>query len=201
MIKRELKVLVIAVLIISTAVLAGCADELVEQPLMMIWGIDERVSGFEGLEKEPEGVTADYDNANILRVTWEVSESYILPISATSEKELEGVRYLGSGIPQSLEVEWLDPRERQWYALDEIPAEMVKVNIIEESGHYSIDFGPPEGAEFREGMFRVIWFRITPVEPGYLSFNIFGYLPDETEAYPLDPISNVLALEAEVIEE
>ncbi len=199
MINRLLGLLLPGVLVILT-IAAGCAEELVPQPLKMFWGIDERVSGFEGLEREPAGVEVEFVDSDILRVTWEAGEGYILPISATSEKELEGVRYLGSGIPYSLEIEWLDPRERKWYALDEIPAEMVKVNIIEESGHYAIDFGPPKGAEFREGLFRVIWFRITPVEPGYFSFDIFGYLPDETEAYPLDPISNVLTLEAEVLQ-
>ncbi len=200
MIKRELNVLFGVALIMLTVTVTGCAYDLVEQPLMMIWGIDERVSGFEGLEKEPEGVKVECDNSDILRVTWEAGESYILPISATSEKELEGVRYLGSGIPHNLEIEWLDPRERKWYALDEIPAEMVKVNIIEEDGHYALDFGPPKGAEFREGMFRVIWFRVTPVEPGRVDFDIYGYLSAEDEEYPMEPVSNVLTLEAEVLQ-
>ncbi len=198
MIKRALPVLLFGFLVMSTAV-AGCAEEIMVKPLKMVWGIDDQVSGFEGLEREPEGIAVEPVDADILRLTWEAGESYILPISATSEKVLEGVRYLGLGIPHTLEIEWLNPYERQWYDLDEIPEEMVKVNITDENGHYAIDFGPPEGADFEEGMFRVIWFRITPVEPGQLGFDIFGYLPDENEDYSPDPISNVLTLEAEVL--
>ncbi len=199
MIKRALPLLLPVIFIISTAV-AGCAEEITVQPLQLIWGIDDRVSGFEDLKREPEGLEVEPVDADLLRVTWKAGETYILPISATSEKELEGVRYLGSGIPHNLEIEWLDPRELQWYALDEIPAEMVKVTIIEEDGHYALDFGPPEGAEFYEGMFRVIWFRVTPVEPGRVGFDICGYLSAEDEEYPMEPVSNVLTLEAEVLQ-
>lgn len=199
MILKRFSTLLLVILII-VLLSASCTDKVLPQPLEMFWGIDAAVQGFEGLEREPEGLEVESLNEDTLQVIWRVSENYILPICATADEELEGVRYLGSEIPQSFEVEWLEPWAEEWYPLHEIPADMIKVDIIQENNLYTIDFGPPEGADFREGMFRVIWFRITPTEEGLFSFNIYGYLMNTDEAYLYKPVSNVLNLQAEVIE-
>ncbi len=196
--KRFLILLLVILIIVMLS--ASCTNEVLPQPLQMFWGIDAAVQGFEGLEREPEGLEVESLDENTLQVAWRVGENYILPICATADEELEGVRYLGSGIPQSFEVEWLEPWAGEWYPLHEIPADMINVDIMQEDNFYTIDFGPPEGAEFREGMFRVIWFLITPTEEGLFSFNIYGYLMDVEEAFLHEPVSNILNLQAEVIE-
>ncbi len=200
MIIKKLCLLLSCVFIISVTS-AGCEEEVIAPPLWMMWGIDERVSGFQDLQREPEGLEVESVDADLLRVSWEAGDSYILPISAVADEELEGVRYLGTGIPDTLLIEWLDPRERQWYVLNDIPAEMVEVNIVEENGYRTLDFGPPGGARFEEDMFRVIWFRITPLEVGRFGFDIYGYLSDQEEEVPMEPISNILTLEAEILPE
>lgn len=185
--------------IILIITFAGCREEVTPKHLTMMWGIPEEVSGFEGIPREPEGAEVELADENTLIVEWYSQESYLLPVSATSEIEMKGVRYIGSSIPAHLELEWLDPWEEQWYDLEEIPEEMVKTEIEEENGLLSIDFGPPEGAEFGEDTIRVIWFRITPTEPAEFTFEIYGYLP-EGEEEDLSPgrISNILTLQAEV---
>lgn len=196
---KRTAVLALLAVIMILAVTSGCADEIVPPDLQMIWGIADEVKGFEGLQREPEGIVVEYVDEDTLQVTWRVGARYVLPISAVADKELEGVRYFGTGIPDSWQVEWLDPRARQWYALDEIPAEMIVLAVEEQNGSFSIDFGPPQGADFAEGMYRVIWFRITPAEADAYGFQIFGYLPAEAEA-PADRrvVSNILNLLAEV---
>lgn len=187
-------------IIFAVAGLAGCKAEVESRPLEMKWGIPGEVRGFEGLEREPEGAELELVNEDTLKVSWHAGESYILPISATADKELDGVRYRGRGIPAYLEVEWLDPFERRWYPLGEIPEEKIRAQIKEEDGLLSIDFGPPEGADFKEGTTRVIWFRITPTEPDEFEFEIFGYLPGEKDPL-LNRVSNILTLKAGVSEE
>jgi len=187
--------------IILTTILSGCQEELPEQHLTMHWGILEEVRGFEGIPRDPEGAEVELVDEDTMRVEWHTEESYLLPISATSEIEMEGVRYRGSGIPAYLELEWLNPWEEQWYDLEEIPADMIRAEIEEENGLITIDFGPPEGADFEEDTIRVIWFRITPTDPGEFSFNIYGYLPEGEEGdLSHGRVSNILTLQAEVTE-
>ncbi len=194
-----------AILIFSSIILAitfaGCQEDLPQQHLTMSWGIPEEVRGIEGIPRDPEGTEVEVVDEDTLRVEWHPEESYLLPISATSEVEMKGVRYRGSGIPVQLELEWLDPWEEQWYDLEEIPEEMVRAEIEEENGLFSIDFGPPEGAGFEEDTIRVIWFRITPTEPDEFYFNIYGYLPEGEEGdLAHGRVSNILTLQAEVTE-
>ena len=195
--------MVILVIFLVTSIIvtgfAGCKEEVSPQHLTMRWGIPEEVQGFEGLQKQPEGAEVELVNEDTLKVVWQLEESYILPISSTSEKELEGIRYKGSGVPTHLELEWLDPWERQWYDLGEIPEDMIKAHIREENGQLSIDFGPPEGAAFEKGMTRVIWFRITPTELEEFEFAIYGYLREEGES-SVNRVSTILTLQAEVKE-
>jgi len=186
--------------IIAAITITGCQEELPEQHLTMSWGIPEEVRGFEGIPRDPEGTEVELVDEDTLRVKWHPEESYLLPISATSEIEMEGVRYRGTGIPAHLELEWLNPWEEQWYDLEEIPADMIKVEIEEENGLFSIDFGPPEGADFGEGTIRVIWFRITPTKLDDFSFNIYGYLPEDEGDLSHGRVSNILTLQAEVTE-
>lgn len=195
---KKMLLLFISIIIITST---GCQEELPEQHLTMHWGILEEVRGFEGIPRDPEGTEVEIIDENTLRVEWYPEESYLLPISATSEIELEGVRYRGNGIPAHLGLEWLDPWEEQWHDLEEIPEEMVKTEIEEENGLLSIDFGPPEGAAFEEDTIRVIWFRITPAEPAEFTFNIYGYLPEGEEGdLSHGRVSNILTLQAEVTE-
>ncbi len=193
------KSLMIAVLVLGMGIalfIAACEEETVEAPITMSWGIPEEVTAFEGLQRELQGEEVEPVDEDIIMVTWEIDESYIVPISATSEQELKGVRYRGSGVPAHLEVEWLDPRAELWYPLEELPAERVKAVIEAENDHQMIDFGPPAGADFEEGMTRLIWFRITPTMADLFEFTIFGYQVDgEPEA---DRVSNVLTLQVEV---
>jgi len=197
---KKMATIIIFASIILTTTLTGCQEELPQQHLTMHWGILEEVRGFEGIPRDPEGTEVELVDEDTLRVEWYPEESYLLPISATSEIEMEGVRYRGSGIPAHLELEWLDPWEEQWYDLEEIPEEMVKTEIEEENGLLSIDFGPPEGAGFEEDTIRVIWFRITPTEPAEFSFNIYGYLPEDEGDLSHGRVSNILILQAEVTE-
>jgi len=194
--KKMLVTFLLAFIIITTG-FTGCQKEVFPQHLTMRWGIPDDV-GFEGLQREPEGAEVELLNRNTLKVEWYLEESYVIPISATSEKEMVGVRYKGSGIPAHLELEWLDPWERQWYALEEIPEDMIRAEIKEENGLISIDFGPPEGAEFEEDMNRVIWFRITPTELAEFAFDIYGHLPGEEGDPSRERVSNILTLQAEV---
>ncbi len=190
-------VLLISIIVITST---GCREELPQQHLTMSWGIPEKVSGFEGIPRVPEGTEVELVDEDTLNVEWHPEKSYLLPISASSEIEMEGVRYRGSGIPAHLELEWLNPWEEQWYDIEEIPADMIRAEIEEENGQFSIDFGPPEGADFGEDTIRVIWFRITPTEPAEFSFNIYGYLPEDEGDLSHGRVSNILTLQAEVTE-
>ncbi|MFP4180685.1 MAG: hypothetical protein ACLFSA_11585 [Spirochaetaceae bacterium] len=122
----------------------------------------------------PEGEKAYLENEE-LEARWEVGESYVLPMCAYSDHILEGIRYMGKEIPKSLRIEWLDPWNRRWYPLNEIPPDMVLVRIEEEEGKRRISFGPPEGAEFHPGMVRYIWFRVSPEEPGRFTLWFQGF--------------------------
>ena len=197
---KKMQAIFILVSIIAAITFSGCREELPQQHLTMSWGIPEEVRGFEGIPRDPEGTEVELADEDTLRVEWHPEESYLLPISATSEIEMEGVRYRGSGIPAHLELEWLNPWEEQWYDLEEIPEDMIKAEVEEENGRFSIDFGPPEGADFGEDTIRVIWFRITPTEPAEFSFNIYGYLPEDEEGLSHGRVSNILILQAEVSE-
>ena len=199
MLKRGILVLFIILLMLPGLIVSGCEPEVVEKPVTMTWGVPEEVSAFEGLQREPQGVEVEQPDDNTLQVTWETGGSYILPISATSDRELPGVRYQGSGIPGHLDLEWLDPRQEEWFPIDEVPEERVKAVLEQENDYLTVDFGPPEGADFDEDMTRFIWFRITPAEAGQFEFEIFGYQMGE-EGPEEARISNILTLQAEVIE-
>jgi len=197
--KRGIMVLFIILLMLPGLIVSGCEPEVVEKPVTMTWGVPGEVSAFEGLQREPQGVEVEQPDDNTLQVTWETGGSYILPISATSDRELPGVRYQGSGIPGHLDLEWLDPRQEEWFPIDEVPEERVKAVLEQENDYLTVDFGPPEGADFDEDMTRLIWFRITPAEAGQFEFEIFGYQMGE-EGPEEARISNILTLQAEVIE-
>lgn len=194
--KKYILLFFITVLLAIT--LTGCMEEPRSQDLKMFWGIHEQVSGFEDLQREPEGITLEYLDQDTIRLRWQVDNKYILPISATADKELHSIRYLGSEIPSSLAVEWLDPHNRIWYGLDQIPGDMIKLIIEKQNDFFDIDFGPPQGAEFREDMFRVIWFRITPTVTGEFSFRIFGYQFEENTDPDDNRVSNIITLKAVV---
>ncbi len=199
MFKIGIMVLFLILLKIPGLIISGCEPEDVEKPVTMAWGIPDEVTAFADLQREPEGIEIEQPDEDTLQVTWEVGESYILPIIATSDRELPGVRYLGSGIPGHLELEWLDPREEVWFPIEEIPEERVKAILEQENDYFTVDFGPPEGADFDEDMTRFIWFRITPAEGDQFEFEIFGYQMDEGEPEEAR-ISNILTLQAEVLE-
>ncbi len=197
--KRLIPLSVILFACITWFLLSACEveEEAAPGPVTMAWGIPEEVTAFEGLQREPQGVEVEYKNDAILEVVWEAGESYILPITATSDEELIGVRYRGSNIPDHLELEWLEPFEEQWYPIEEIPLDRVKAVIERDNDHLLVDFGPPEGADFDEGMNRFIWFRVTPMVTGEFKFDIFGYQMEEEDPGEAR-VSNILELEAVV---
>ncbi len=197
--KRSIPFFVILFASIPWLLLSACEleEDVAPGPVTMAWGIPEEVTAFEGLQREPQGVEVEYKNDAILEVVWEAGESYILPITATSGEALTGVRYRGSNIPDHLELEWLEPREEHWYPIEEIPLDRVKAVIEQDNNYLLVDFGPPEGADFDEGMNRFIWFRITPTVTGEFKFEIFGYQMEEDD--PAEArVSNILELEAVV---
>ena len=196
---RSWVLLVMPVILLAGILVGGCQVEEDPQHLNMRWGIPEEVTGFEGLEREPQGEEVTKINQDQLEVVWRPGESYILPISSTANKELEAVRYYGENIPSTLEVDWLDPHERQWYPLEEIPQEKIHAEIEQENQLLTIDFGPPQGANFEEDMTRVIWFRLTPQKIEEWEMEIHGYLWEE-ESPDRQQISNPIKLEAEVTE-
>ena len=178
-------------------------------PVQLHWGVPEgrTMGNFSGLQRSPqaEGLTLDGDT---LSVTWRPGNSYIVPIFASSEHTLEGIRYFGYGIPEHLEIEWLDPWRRVWYPIAEIPPEMIRFDMHRNrsdtgpvSDTVAIDFGPPAGAEFHPEMSRFIWFRLTPTQAGEFTVRIFGYLMEhkssastENHGRP-ESASNVIELE------
>ena len=197
--KRGIMVLLLILLTAPGLFTSGCEPEDIEKPVTMSWGIPDDITAFENLQREPEGLEVEHLDENTLQVTWEAGENYILPIIATSDRELPGVRYQGRGIPENLDLEWLDPREKVWFPVEELPEERVKAVIDHENDYATVDFGPPAGADFDEGMTRFIWFRITPAEADQFEFEIFGYQMEEGEPEEAR-ISNIIILQAEVIE-
>ncbi len=181
--------------ILISGVSSASASSIHTYPLEMRWGIPpgRAVSHFEDLEHEIQGETIRVEN-NLARVTMERGSSYIFPISAYSRDYLSQVRYLGRGIPHSATLEWLDPWSREWYLLDKIPAQAVEVITIDQGASYSIDFGPPEGALFEDGIPRFIWFRITPHTAGNYRISIYGY----RDGPPRTRVSNTITLECTV---
>ncbi len=171
-------------------------------PVNFMWGVPEGIEmgPFAGLGRAPEAEKKRLRDSR-LEIVWEKDNSYVLPLFAFSEHSLTGVRYFGESIPDSLEVEWLDPRRREWHPLKEIPSEMIKLETERENDHVSISFGPPEGAVFREGKVRFIWFRVTPHEAGEFESVLFAFQPQETDEAEKrrEAVSNKLILEAEVI--
>ncbi|TVR88727.1 MAG: prolipoprotein diacylglyceryl transferase [Spirochaetaceae bacterium] len=188
-----------------------------EPPVQLQWGVpDGRSMGsFTGLERRPQAEELQHEGST-LTVRWKAGESYIVPIFASSDHTLEGIRYFGYGIPEHMEIEWLDPWRRVWYPLSEIPAELIHLEIFrsespaESPGTRAIDFGPPAGAEFHPEMSRFIWFRITPQQAAEFRIRVFGYhmeeglpdingLPDIEESNGRrDARSNVIELKGHV---
>ncbi len=195
--KKALLILAAVIVMGVTLLFVDFEHEAFPQYLTMTWGIPEEVTAFENLPREPQGEKIEMVEEGVLQVKWQVGGSYVLPISSTSDQAVEGVRYLGSGIPDHLGVEWIDPREKTWYPIDQIPEDKVKVIIDDENGYHTVDFGPPEGADFGEDTTRLIWFRITPTEAENFEFEIFGYQAEEDD-HNLVRVSNVLTLQAEI---
>ncbi|TVR71293.1 MAG: prolipoprotein diacylglyceryl transferase [Spirochaetaceae bacterium] len=184
-------------------------------PVKLIWGVPEHVEMglFTGLQREPQAqeFTLHGDGRQEreeLSVVWRRRESYIVPLFASSEHTLKGVRYYGYDIPEHVDLEWLDPWNRVWYALEEIPADIIRLQVFHSAGEETraIDFGPPEGAEFHPQLSRFIWFRVTPRRAGTFTLRIFGYhmehddpgrlgFPDPEE---VSAASNTLLLRARV---
>ena len=147
-------------------------------PVRLQWGVPDHqaMSGFAGLERSPQAEALSR-NGDHLSVRWKTGRSYIVPIFASSEHTLQGIRYYGYGIPQHVELEWLDPWNCVWYPLAEIPGQLIHLEVFRSDEHQvlAIDFGPPTGAEFHPAMSRFIWFRVTPRQAGEFTIGIFGY--------------------------
>ncbi len=178
------------ILLIGLLTLPGVTGELDEglmeeqMPVNLKWGVDESIEmgqQFEGLWRHPEGEQVDRVHDRHIEVTWDTNQSYILPMTAYSDHEMEGVRYLGWDIPLDFEVEWLNPWEREWHSLDDVPEELVEARVKKQQDTFILDFGPPEGARFREDLTRFIWFRVTPQDTGAFEFQICGYKEGEAE--------------------
>ena len=167
--------LVFLSLVMLGILISGCEEEVPPQYITMRWGIPGEIEGFPGLERQPQGLEVEQVDEDTLQVLWQAEDSYILPISATADQALEGVRYQGQKIPAHLELEWLDPWEEEWYPVEAVPEDRIKAVIEKENGLFSIDFGPPEGAHFEEDMTRLAWFRVTPREEGTFEFTVYGY--------------------------
>jgi len=60
-----------------------------------------------------------------------------------------------------------------------LPEDRIKAELTEENGLLIVDFGPPGGADFEEGMRRLAWFRITPREEGDFQLQVYGYSSEE----------------------
>lgn len=183
---RKKRILILPAVFVMLAVLLLSACEEVERPVQLSWGIPEGREMFEGAVMEPEGEEVQYPEAGVVELTWYKNESYVLPFSAFSEEEVPGVRYIGTGVPQNTGLEWKDPWEVEWYPFEALPEDKVKAEIEEENGLLNIDFGPPGGANFEEGMVRLAWFRITPVQEGEFEFAIHGYTDagENQEGFP-----------------
>lgn len=163
----------------------ACLSAQQTPPVRLQWGVPEHqaLSEFAGLERTPQAEELSRDGDH-LSVRWKTGRSYVVPIFASSEHTLEGIRYFGSGIPEHVELEWLDPWNRVWYRLSEIPNQLIHLEVFRSAeGHapiaddrtVAIDFGPPTGAEFHPEMSRFIWFRVTPTQAGEFTIAIFGY--------------------------
>ncbi len=166
----------------SQAMPEAVEEEKEVYPVTLYWGIPDDVDmdHFEGLQREVEGEEVIIDNDD-LQLTMETGKSYILPIFAFSEDELEGIRYSGENIPMHVSLEWMEPWNRVWYDFEDIPEEFVISQVTEENGEFHVDFGPPEGALFADQIPRYIWFRMTPEETGEYELTIHGYDPEDGE--------------------
>ncbi|TVQ39455.1 MAG: hypothetical protein EA384_06255 [Spirochaetaceae bacterium] len=147
-------------------------------PVRLQWGVPQQrlVSAFAGLEHRPQAEALSRDGDH-LTLRWKTGRSYVVPIYASSEDTLQGIRYYGYGIPEHVELEWLEPWNRIWYPLSQIPGELIQLEIFRspKDQTVAIDFGPPTGAEFHPWMSRFIWFRVTPTLAGEFTIRIFGY--------------------------
>ncbi len=163
----------------------ACLGAQQDPPVRLQWGVPghQALSEFAGLERNPQAETHSLDGDH-LSVRWKTGRSYIVPIFASSEHTLEGIRYFGYGIPEQVELEWLDPWNRVWYPLSEIPDQLIHLEVFrsaegqapaDDGPTLAIDFGPPTGAEFHAEMSRFIWFRVTPTQSGEFAIAIFGY--------------------------
>ncbi len=206
---------------VSRPVFADAENPPDEQLVDLVWGVPEevRMGTFEGLPRHPEdkhsrpersaeGPAADdapRAGCTSLELVWEKDRSYVLPLFASSEHTLDGIRYFGHSIPIGFDLEWLDVRSGQWYPIDDIPSELILMRSERRNDHRTIEFGPPEGAAFRHDKVRFIWFRVTPRETGEFSITLFAFQPQDEErgsegrngTHP-SPISAELSLEAEV---
>ncbi len=191
-----------------------------EQLVDLVWGVPGEVEmgAFEGLQRRPEDSRSRPERPDMevpdeapeedaaraggtqLELVWDQDQSYVLPLFASSEHTLDGIRYFGHSVPLSFEVEWLDVRTRRWYPIEDIPSELILMRSKRQNDHRTIEFGPPEGAAFRHDKVRFIWFRVTPREPGEFSLVLFAFQPNnapQDHEHPT-PISDELILEAKV---
>lgn len=199
---KQVKGVIIAAAISLAAVFVGVNTlpdgKEADLPVEFSWGIPADVQVFEGAVTEPQGEEVKWDNENHLELTWEKGRSYVLPFSAFSEEELKGVRYTGAGIPADFNLEWKDPWEETWFSFKDLPEEKIKAEIKEEDGFLTIDFGPPGGADFEEGLTRVAWFRITPTETKQFELTVSGYKPFEGNEEKA-VVTNLLSAEIKVV--
>ncbi len=173
-IKKRLGAVLTVFALFAALALASC-EVVEERPVELSWGIPEGMEMFEGAVMEPEGEVVERPEEGVLELTWVKDESYVLPFSAFSEEDVQGVRYLGSGIPEGTALEWKDPWEVEWFPFEALPEEKIRAEIREENGFLTVDFGPPGGADFEAGMTRLAWFRVTPAEEGDFELTIHGY--------------------------
>ncbi len=193
---------------IASSLLAVCflvsalhisSESYMPHPVHLLWGVPDfaQMSLFAGLQRTPEGEEVNLDG-HTLKLTWEKGKAYVVPLFAYSDDTLEGVRYTGTGIPQDYSIEWLDPINRVWYPFEAIPEAFVIAHTTFENHKKTIDFGPPEGAEFEKDKYRYIWFRVTPHQRGEAEIRIYGYAerPDGTSRR----VTPEVVLEASVID-
>ncbi len=189
-------------LFLLTVLFSAIACEKVEEkPVQLSWGIPEGKELFEGAVMQPEGEELEYLEDQVLELTWHKNESYVLPFSAFSDQEVKGVRYIGAGIPKGAQLEWKDPWEVEWFPFEALPEEKVKAEIADVNGFLNVEFGPPEGADFEEGMTRLAWFRITPKEEGDFELTVQGsQITEDNEEIFMEEVTNEIEARVTVIE-
>lgn len=146
-------------------------------PVHLSWRLPPEPEFFPGVVRAPQGEQVSAAGQR-LEATWHRDRAYVLPLSALGRQGHPRVRYLARGVPRSFEVEWLNPWEDTWHALDQLPQDLVQSRVRREQDRpdrVRIDFGPPGGAAFEPGMFRAVWFRITPREAGTFRFDLAGH--------------------------